>query len=150
MSITLKDLVIATKCRKGAAAGTTKRGAYWTACDPIKLRNCGGDGVGNNGPDVNFYLHLRHYRSGEVQATIERDTWHQNQGRRSSWESCPKLLECTTVEDAIVVLKGHQFGGADWTETPYSDYRQDTLTGALTALGLAITAPAPDEAEASA
>ena len=145
---TLKDLVVATRCRKGPAAGTTKRGAYWVVCGPIKLRGCGGDGIGNNGADVNFYLYLRHYRSGEVQATIERSSWHQNHGARSSWDSCPAILECATIEEVIVALKGHRFGNDGWNDSAYSDYHQDDLTAALAALGLPETVAAPDEVEA--
>src|SRR5690606_1635651 len=93
---TIRDQVVARKCRVGKAAGTTKHGAYWLACDPITLRRTGGDGIGNNGPAVTYWLELRHYRSGLVQASIHRDAWHQNGsygGSGDSWETLDSVAD---------------------------------------------------------
>lgn len=50
-------------------------------------------------------------------------------------------MECTTIEDVIVILKGvsHDETGA------YSDRHKDKLTTALTDLGMIESEPAPDE-----
>lgn len=142
---TLKELIIATRCRKGTAKGTTKRGAFWLACDPITIRSYGGDGVGNNGVDWRNHLELRHYRSGEVVATINKHGWHQNSVTHNEWQTLP-ILDCTTIEDVIVALKGQTIG-----ESPvYADWGQKNLTQALTVLGLPESAPSPDDEPAQA
>lgn len=140
---TIKELVEAKKCRTGKAAGTTKRGAYWVAAGPIKLRDYGGGGVGNEAPDMKNYLYLRHYRSGEVQAAVCCESWHQNTGDRVQWESLPALLDCQTIEDTIVCLKSIRcFDGP-----VYSDRFEDDVTAAMADLGLPLASPAPDEVQ---
>ena len=148
----LKALVESKKCRHGQAAGTTKNGAFWLACDPIELRRCGGDGIGNSGADVTFRLSLRHFRSGLVQAMIHRDAWHQNgsySGGGDTWESCPSVLDCATVEEVVVALKAMssacRTANGTWREAVYSDRNEERVTQSLTALGLQLAAPAPDE-----
>lgn len=143
---TLQECVESVKCRKGQATGTTKRGAYWLACEPIKIRSFGGDGIGNSAASCTHYLELRHYRTGEVRATIHADYWHQNGAKPDVYQSAP-ILECTTVEQVIVALKGESIGNDDWKDSVYSDYFEDKLTEALTGLGLAESEPAPDDAE---
>ncbi len=138
---TIKELVESKKCRTGKAAGTTKRGAYWIAVGPVLLRDYGGDGIGNNSPDMKNYLYLRHYRSEEVQATVCCESWHQNTGDREQWESFPELLDCETVEDVIVALKSWRF----FDSPVYSDVFESNVTEAMTDLGLPLAAPSPDE-----
>lgn len=128
----LKDLIIETKCRKGESAGTTKRGAYWLAGEPAKIRAYGGDGIGQSGASVQHYLEFRYFRSGEVQAVIHRDAWHQD-GGGDSWHDASAVLDCATIEDAIVVLKGLSCGEKC---NAYSDWGKDALVKALSALGL--------------
>jgi len=143
----MKNCIENSKCRRGTADGTTKSGAYWFACDAIKLRCAGGDGIGQSGADITFWLELRHYRSGECRAVIHRNAWHQNGcygGGGDCYTQMPAILVCATVEDVIVALKAGIDDGYG-RETCYSDYHEETLTAALTALGLPATAPAPDD-----
>lgn len=154
---TLYQAIVDRKCRTGKAKGTTSYGAYWLACDPIEIRQFGGDGIGNSGASVTMYLLLRHYRSGLVQASIHRDAWHQNgshSGGGDAWETLDKVsdgqradgfLGVTTVEDAIVALKKYRFGEGDYSQAVYSDGCEEELTKALVSLGLPESAPAPDE-----
>jgi len=138
---TLQDLIIAAKCRKGAAAGTTKKGAYWLACEPIKIRCFGGDGIGQSSPDLTNSLKLRHFRDGDVQTTVEFSSWHQNYGGRSaSYVGVPEIAVCETIEEVIVALKS-----CGTEVSAYSDKMEDNLIEKLTALGLPASAPAPDE-----
>lgn len=139
---TLKDCVIETKCRKGAAYGTTKHGAYWLACEPITIRNYGGDGIGQSGADCKNFLQLRHYRDGTVSAVLHGAYWHQNGSAPDDWMRCDDLLSLTTVESIIVSLKATSFD--DGTHV-WSDYWTDKLTAALTGIGLAESEPSPDE-----
>lgn len=140
---TLKELIEIRKCRKGESTGTTKQGAFWLACDPILIRSFGGDGIGQSGTDLKNYLQLRHYRSGEVKAVVNFHGWHQNYGTSNSYRTVP-ILDCTTVEDVIVILKGI----SEDETAAYSDWGQDKLTAALTDLGMVESAPAPDECAA--
>lgn len=139
---TLKQCVIDKKCRKGAANGTTKRGAFWLACEPIKIRSYGGDGIGNNAADCTHFLQLRHYRDGEVLAIIHGNYWHQGVSAPDEFVCCDDILECTTVEAVIVALKGEQMPGGN---SVFSDYFTGNLTCSLTELGLVENEPAPDE-----
>lgn len=144
---TLRECIEGVKCRKGKATGTTKDGAFWLACGEIHLRDAGGDGIGNSGADIDFDLHLRHYRDGQVKAMVCRSSWHQNSGHGNRY-CAASILDCTTVEQVIVELKrgmvfDYQFSD---TETVYSDRNAETVTTALVALGLAECEPAPDEA----
>jgi hypothetical protein len=149
MGYSLGGCVSELKCRKGAASGTTKRGAFWLACEPLVLRKCGGDGIGGSGPDVTYTLELRHYRDGDVQAMIHRCSWHQNNGEYNGFVSCQQLLPLKTVEDVICALKGERFtldNDYDVSDHVWSDYYTDSLTTALTDIGLSESDPAPDEA----
>lgn len=147
---TLKSLIIDRKIRKGTAHGTTKRGAYWTLADKPNeyfaiLRRSGGDGIGQSAPDVTHGLELRHFRSGEVRAVIVRDAYHQNGSYSSggtSYHDASAILDCVTVEDVIVALKA---AGTEESGSVYSDGKVENLTRALVALGLPVSAPAPDE-----
>jgi len=145
MSFTLGVCVAYKKCRKGKATGTTRDGAYWLVCDPIICRRAGGDGIGNSSADLTYELELRHYRDGEVRAVMVRDAYHQN-GSSRRYRSVPELLECRTVEAVIVCLKqGVDFENGAYTETVYSDLKEELLTNALVKLGLAECEQAPDE-----
>jgi hypothetical protein len=141
---TLAECIEARKCRKGKATGTTRQGAYWLACEPIVIRNYGGDGIGNSAADCKHYLELRHFRDGNVMAVVHGHFWHQNGARPDIYEHCSGLTSCKTVEEVIVYLKKTKID--DETTTAYSDYYADTLTAALVGLGLAECEPGPDEA----
>ena len=148
---TLKELVEAQKSRKGKSTGTTKRGAYWLVGDPLKIRSYGGDGIGQNSPDHKHFLELRHFRSGEVRATIQFESWHQNgsySGAGNSYHDVSEILNCTTVEDVIVALKSKtvrgRFVGDDVGVNVYSDSFADKLSERLTELGMVESLPAPD------
>jgi len=138
---TLSDLIVAAKCRKGAAAGTTKKGAYWLAVEPIKIRCFGGDGIGQSSADCTNYLELRHFRDGAVSIVIHYNSWHQNHGMSDTYQSHIGLPMCETVEDVIVALKSANDDGV----SAYSDRMEENLTEALVAFGLPESAPAPDE-----
>ena len=145
---TLKNLIDEKKCRKGPPAGTTKKGAYWLACEPILIRNYGGDGVGNNAVDCSHRLELRHYRSGDVTAMIHVHRWHQNgAGIGDSYHSVD-LLGCTTIEQIVVRLKGMTLNvGYGDGERSCSDHCEKNLVEGLVALGLPDADPSPDESE---
>ena len=135
---TLKELIEAQRCRKGKSAGTTKQGAFWLVCAPIWIRSFGENGIGNNAPDYRNYLQLRHYRSGEIKAVVNSRAWHQNHGEENSYRSVPPILDCTTIEDVIVVLKD--------SFDAYSDSFETELVASLSGLGMVESAPAPDSA----
>lgn len=142
---TLRELVENLKCRKGTAAGTTKNGAFWLACEPIKIRRFGGDGIGNSGPDITYYLLIRHFRDGAVRCTINRAAYHQNgsySGGGDSYFGIDNISNCNTIEEIIVALKAYR---SDYDEMIYSDYCEKHLVSALTALGITMSAAAPDE-----
>ena len=142
----LGQLIQAKRCRTGGAAGTTKHGAFWLVCPAIRIRNFGGNGLGHNSADGTFFLHLRHYRNGDVVLLLQRHTWHQNYGSEDTFFQCPALADCASVEEVIVGLKAGcpRRPGCD-CECCYSDSREPDVTAALTALGLPVSAPAPDD-----
>jgi len=146
---TLKDYIVDQKCRKGPAAGTTKNGTYWLACDPIKIQDAGGDGIGCNAPSVAYYLRLRHFRDGAVRPQIHRKAWHQNgsySGAGNQYYGCDQIITCTTVEDVIVALKSINIDESDcYAEHVYHDIFADDLTAALTGIGMPVSMPPPDE-----
>lgn len=137
---TLKDLVVSKKCRKGKAAGITKNGAFWDATEKVMIRSYGGDGIGNNAPDWRHFLHLRHFRNGDVKAVVQVTGWHQNGCDKDEYRTVD-ITSCTTVEDVVVALKNASAGSL----SVYSDNFQPELTEMLVKLGLAETVPAPDE-----
>ena len=141
--LTLKQAIEATKCRKGPAHATTKSGAFWLAIDPVKIRSWGGDGIGNNATDLEAFLQLRHYRSGEVRAVVNIHGWHQNHGSSDRYHRVA-IEDCATVEDVVVVLKRGVDGDYD-RETIFGDHYADELTAALVSLGMEAAAPSPDE-----
>lgn len=146
----LKEAIEHAHCRKGAADGTTKAGAYWLALAPICIRSWGGDGIGQSAPSHDQYLELRHYRDGAVRAKLHHTAWHENGewsgGGVSTYIDAGAILGATTVEQVIVLLKvmrchdEYQSGHA-----VYSDRFEAKLTEALVSLGLADALPAPDE-----
>jgi len=140
----LKDLIIEQKARKGPASGTDKRGAYWIV-KAITTRSAGGDGIGQSAPSLNYDLQLRHYRSGDVRAMIERDAWHQNGsygGGGTSWHGVGGILECTTAEEVIVELLN---AGSEETGRLFSESHRGELVSGLAGIGLLEALPAPDE-----
>lgn len=139
---TLKELVIETKCRTGSADGTTKRGAFWRAVDPILIRSYGGDGIGQSSAKIDHFLHLRHYRSGEVSAVVCVHGWHQNYGPSNNWVPVSAILDCTTLEDVIVALKAAK--GEEGLSL-YSNWGEGNLRKSLLGLGLIESLPAPDD-----
>ena len=102
---TLKELVIARKCRKGNPCATTKQGAFWLACEGIKIRSFGGTGIGNSSPLRKNYLQLRHFRDGSVRAAVNFQSYHKNTGMENVYCNVD-IDSCSTVEDVIVRLKG--------------------------------------------
>jgi hypothetical protein len=143
---TLATLIAEKKCRKGAADGTTKKGAYWLATPPITLRDFGGDGIGNAAANQKVKLYLRHFRNGEVAAVLAWSSWHQNGGRDTVWQPCSELLDCTTIEDIVVVLKATKITEHDtgYQINAFSDHCSDNLDS-LSDLGLPSAAPSPDD-----
>lgn len=148
--MTLSEIIESQHCRRGKAAGTTKRGAFWLACEPIRIRSYGGDGIGQNAADMENMLHLRHFRDGDVRATIRVWSWHQNGGDHSTYMDASSILTAQSVEDVIVALKAIRVEDdyEGYGAPAYSDHEEDKLTAALTALGMPVSAPAPDETTA--
>ena len=144
---TLKELIVASKCRRGQSKGKTKSGAFWRAAD-IRTRSFGGDGIGNSGASQTVDLELRHFRDGDVKALLIWSSWHQNGGADDVHCDAGAILDCTTVEGVIAVLKGIKIRDDGWHDSSthaYSDYFEDDLTNALNELGLPTAGPAPDE-----
>jgi hypothetical protein len=146
--LTLGQLAISRKARKGPAAKITKDGAYWIAVE-AKVDAGGGDGIGNSGAHRRDYFVVRHYRSGELRAYLESRFWHQNSGNRVVRSRCDQVLNCGTIEDILVELQKVTIAddyGNDWTitDTPYTSY----LAKALPELPVHI--PAPDEVDIEA
>ncbi len=143
---TLKELIVAAKCRKGKAVGITKKGAFWLVCEPVFIRSFGGDGVGQNGSDCRNYLQLRHFRSGDVAAVVKFSSWHQNSGTENTFQREDSILECIDVEAVIAALKGisenDYFGGRC---SAYGDNFEQNLTDELTRLGMNESEKSPDE-----
>lgn len=143
---TLADCIIAAKCRKGPAQGTTKRGAYWLAGEPIVIRRYGGDGIGQSAADVANVLELRHYRDGTPAAVIHRSAYHQNGvygGGGDSWHHMDGLLSQESIEAIIVLLKGTRL--LDGDVAAYSDKCKDDLVEGLAWTGLPLAEPSPDD-----
>lgn len=150
----LQDLIIAAKCRKGKAEAITEKGAYWLPLPAIRIRSFGGDGIGQSSTDCINYLELRHYRDGTVKVMVNFHTWHQNHGSSDAYISAP-VLKCQTTEEVIIELKKIGLKESDYGQphvtAAYSDWGQDTLTAALTTLGLPeYELPSPDDEPAPA
>lgn len=141
---TLADCIRALRCRKGPADGTTKDGAFWLAHEEeIVLRRAGGDGIGQSAPDITYYLVLRHYRDGAVRAKVMEKAYHQN-GTHIDWYEISALPECTTIEEAEVVLR-RPVPTEHAEICAYSGNHRADIAAALTALGLPEADPSPDE-----
>lgn len=141
--ITLKTAVENQKCRKGKSDGITKQGAYWLACDPITIREHGGDGIGQSAPSITWTLELRHFRNGEVRSVLHRYAWHQNgswSGGGDRYFGRPSLADMTTVEEIVANLKE----GTD-EEKCYSDHWYGDIKDALVDLGMVEAEPSPDQ-----
>jgi hypothetical protein len=136
---TLKEIIINTRCRKGAADSIDIDGAYWMPFSPILLRRTGGDGVGSNARDIEYLIEFRHYRSGEVRAVLHEHSWHQNTGSSSVYHTID-ICDLNTGEDVIIVLlaAGHECIGNDGR---YSRL----LIEKLAHVGLKPCDPSPDE-----
>lgn len=149
-TMTLREAIVQALCRHGKAVGTTKDGAYWLASKPIKIRDYGGDGIGQNRADTQNYLELRHYRDGNVRARVNVSASHQNgsHGGAGEWYiNADAVLDCISAEAVIVALKGIR---DDDHGAMLGNAYEDDLTKALEEIGLPGYEPAPDEVEASA
>jgi len=142
--LTLRHVALARKARKGPATKITKDGAYWDAIR-VKIGNSGGDGIGQSSANVDTYLIVRHYRSGELRAYCERRAWHQNYATNVVRVRCDQVLDLTTIEDLVVTLRGLEFAPDYGVNMPVevSDFGIDRLVADLEALPASI--PAPDE-----
>lgn len=149
--MTVREAIEQAHCRQGKAAGTTKDGAYWLACEAIPLRSYGGDGIGQSAPSMTSELELRHYRNGMVRARCHFTSWHQNGsysgGGDSQYVGADKILGCETAEDVIVALKDLRYGAGYDSGTPVYGYGAH-VAECLAALGIREAAPTPDEAVA--
>ena len=103
--MTLKQIIIDRKTRKGESTKITKDGAYWQTS--VKFDGGGGDGIGCSGAEVGWYLEVRHYRDGHLRAYINRYTWHQNEGSTNTRTRADDLLECRTQEELIANMQKH-------------------------------------------
>jgi hypothetical protein len=140
--MTLKDLTIAKKSRKGEPDGRNKRGAYWTTLS-VKTAGFGGDGIGQNAPDIDWFFEIRHYRDGRVQSILRRHSWHQNTGTNNDYADASKAVDMDTIEDVLDYLAS--LGEGDYEERYYVDsYHREDVTKAIEEFGLG-HAKAPDE-----
>jgi len=98
--MTLAQIATNRKSRKGTADGITADGAYWIAVKVAILKG-GGDGISQNAR--HDYLVVRHYRTGELRAYAQRETWNQD-GSSTSRVRRDTLLACSTVEEIIQIL----------------------------------------------
>ena len=140
---TLKELIVAARCRKGAAAGIDGAGEWWQAGPTVRVARSGGDGVGNGAPSVRCDLQMRHYRTGTVVVGVIVERWHQNTGTRSEWVPLPGIEDAQTGAEVVAFLIG-------WNgDFPVlSDWCQTYVVEELGGFGLLAAAPSPDEAEA--
>lgn len=109
---TLKDIAIERKSRKGAARATTPDGAYWLPIR-VKLMAAGGDGIGQSAASHQYYLTVRHYRSGDVRAYVEDEGYHQNNGSWTVRTRCSEVLDATNHEELLIALKKSHFDPDD-------------------------------------
>lgn len=137
---TLKELIVAARCRKGDAAGIDECGEWWQAGGTIKTARSGGDGIGNSAPSVRCDLQMRHYRTGSVVVGVLVERWHQNVGTRSEWVPLPGIEAAETAADVVAFLMR-------WNEdlTVLSDWCRSYLVEELGTFGLLASAPSPDE-----
>ena len=137
---TLKELIVAARCRKGAAAGIDGAGEWWQAGPTVRVARSGGDGVGHNGPSVRCDLQMRHYRTGSVVVGVLVERWHQNVGTRSEWMPLPGIEDAQTGAEVVAFLLGW-----DGDFPVLSDWCQSYVLDELSQFGLLASAPAPDE-----
>jgi hypothetical protein len=138
----LQDAVKAARVRKGPAAGIDDTGEFWLLPDPPLIGIHGGDGVGNNASHRKSFLHLRHYRSGQVEAVVRIASWHQNAGESSNHVNVSGILSSMTVAEVISGLLARE------VETCWEFFDPngaDDLAQWLGGLGIPAAAPSPDE-----
>jgi hypothetical protein len=138
----LQDAVKAARVRKGPAAGIDDTGEFWVIPEPPLIGIHGGDGVGNNASHRKAFLHLRHYRSGHVEAVVRIASWHQNAGDSTNNVNGSGILGAVTAAEVISGLLARE------VETCWEFFdpsRTDDLTKRLGGLGIPAAAPSPDE-----
>jgi hypothetical protein len=138
----LQDAVKAARVRKGPAAGIDDTGEFWVIPEPPLIDIHGSDGVGNNASHRKAFLHLRHYRSGQVEAVVRIVSWHQNAGESSKYVNVSGILSGMTAAEVISGLLARE------VETCWEFFdpsRTDDLTKWLGGLGIPAAAPSPDE-----
>jgi hypothetical protein len=138
---TLKELIVAARCRKGTAAGIDESGEWWQAGGTIKTARSGGDGIGHSAPSVRCDLQMRHYRPGPVVVGVLVERWHQNVGTRTEWVPLPGIEESETAAEVVAFLLRWNGDGL----TVLSDWCQSYLVEELGTFGLLASAPSPDE-----
>jgi hypothetical protein len=138
----LQDAVKAAKIRKGPAAGIDDTGEFWLIPEPPLIGIHGGDGVGHNASHRKAFLHLRHYRSGHVEAVVRIVSWHQNEKESHNNVNVSGILSAMTVAEVISGLLTREM------ETCWEFFdprRTADLTQWLSGLGIPVSAPSPDE-----
>ena len=148
---TISEIIIASKCRKGGADGTTVDGAYWV-CPPspvagnvglkTMIRSHGGDGIGQSRANCHNYLELRHYRGGKVEAVVIEKSWHQNCGDEQTVVAADAVLAATTTEEMEVALLALT---DEYDNNYYSQSMRANLDQLAELIGLPSSLPAPDE-----
>ena len=63
----------------------------------------------SHAPRLATFLIIRHYRSGELRAYIERTAWHENRGSSTLRTCCSDALGVTNHEDLLIVLRKAEF-----------------------------------------
>jgi len=146
---TIGTIIAKQKIRKGPSDGTTADGAFWLLGDPILIRDYGGDGLAYHKPQLQNFLQLRHFRNGKTEAVVhtvaEWAGYNSDCGPKHYYEAVPTLIDCKTIEEAIVILKGTFV----YNGMAISQCGEDELEVYLMSFGLPEAEPAPDDAESS-
>ena len=139
---TVADYIIAAKIRKGPAAGTNSKGAYWVRSTQ-DIAVGGGDGIGQSAPVRHIYLDLRHYRDGKVAAVVRWESYHQNTGHDVTYYLAAGVLTSKSAEEVVVAL--HQLRDDQYGELLLQSFVKKHVVAGMLALGLPEAAAAPDE-----
>jgi hypothetical protein len=108
--MTLKDILVSRRIRKGPPYQVTPDGEYWLL--RIKLNRTGGDGAGQSAGVATFYLDLRHYRSGKTRAYVTREASHEAKiGIATVRTRADNVLLATSIEQIMVALQQPKIAG---------------------------------------
>jgi hypothetical protein len=112
--MTLREILVSRRIRKGPPYQVTPDGEYWLL--RIKLNRIRGDSRDQGIGVVTHYLDLRHYRSGAVRAYVTREAWHEAKiGIATVRTRADNVLNATTIEEIVVAVQQHRVAGEQVT-----------------------------------